>query len=55
MLMTNIGRGDRKSFDELYFRYNNRLFYYFYRMLGNCEETANDFLQDIFLKRNNFV
>lgn len=50
MLMTNIGGGDRKSFDELYARYHNRLFYYFYRMLGNCEETANDFLQDIFLK-----
>lgn len=50
MLMKNIGNGDRVAFDELYLRYNNQLFYYFYRMLGNCEETANDFLQDIFLK-----
>ena len=50
LLMRNIGNGDRQAFDELYNRYSNRLFYYFYRMLGNCEETANDFLQDIFLK-----
>ncbi|MCG6188570.1 RNA polymerase sigma factor [Maribellus maritimus] len=49
-LMKFIGAGDRAAFDELYNRYHNRLFYYFYRMLGNCEETANDFLQDIFLK-----
>ncbi len=50
MLMRNISTGDRLAFNELYSRYNDRLFYYFYRMLGNCEETANDFLQDIFLK-----
>lgn len=50
LLMQNIGNGDKLAFDELYHRYHNRLFYYFYRMLGNCEETANDFLQDIFLK-----
>ena len=49
-LMKNIGGGDRPAFDELYDRYHERLFYYFYRMLGSCEETANDFLQDIFLK-----
>lgn len=48
--MRFIGAGDRAAFDELYNRYHNRLFYYFYRMLGNCEETTNDFLQDIFLK-----
>ena len=49
-LMKGILAGDREAFNELYYRYYNRLFYYFYRMLGNCEETANDFLQDIFLK-----
>jgi RNA polymerase sigma-70 factor (ECF subfamily) len=49
-LVKNIGKGDRLAFDELYDRYHERLFYYFYRMLGSCEETANDFLQDIFLK-----
>jgi len=50
LLMQSIGNGDKLAFDELYDRYHNRLYYYFYRMLGNCEETANDFLQDIFLK-----
>ena len=50
LLMQSVGNGDKPAFDELYDRYHNRLFYYFYRMLGNCEETANDFLQDIFLK-----
>ncbi len=49
-LMKNIINGNRLAFNELYNRYHERLFYYFYRMLGNCEETANDFLQDIFLK-----
>lgn len=49
MLMKNMGTGNRLAFDELYKRYHTRLFYYFFRML-NCEETANDFLQDIFLK-----
>lgn len=48
--MKRISDGDQASFNELYERYNSRLFYYFYRMLGSCEETANDFLQDIFLK-----
>ncbi len=50
LLMKNIINGNRLAFDELYNRYHERLFYYFYRMLSNCEETANDFLQDIFLK-----
>jgi len=48
--MQSVGNGDKPAFDELYDRYHHRLYYYFYRMLGNCEETANDFLQDIFLK-----
>ncbi len=26
------------------------MLYYFYRMLGNCEATAQDFLQDLFYK-----
>ena len=50
VLMKKISAGDQASFNELYDRYNARLYYYFYRMLGSCEETANDFLQDIFLK-----
>ena len=42
--------GDSKAFNQLYERYNQRLLYYFYRMLGNSNEKAQDFLQDIFIK-----
>jgi len=42
--------GDAKAFNLLYSRYNQRLLYYFYRMLGNSSEKAQDFLQDIFIK-----
>lgn len=42
--------GDAKAFNQLYIRYNQRLLYYFYRMLGNSNEKAQDFLQDIFVK-----
>lgn len=42
--------GDPAAFNELYRRYNQRLLYYFYRMLGNSRERAQDFLQDIFVK-----
>ncbi|HEY4786002.1 MAG TPA: RNA polymerase sigma factor [Bacteroidales bacterium] len=42
--------GNSEAFNQLYSRYNQRLLYYFYRMLGNSEEKARDFLQDIFIK-----
>jgi RNA polymerase sigma-70 factor (ECF subfamily) len=42
--------GDHEAFNKLYHRYNKRLLYYFYRMLGNSNEKAQDFLQDIFVK-----
>ena len=42
--------GNAKAFNQLYARYNQRLLYYFYRMLGNSNEKAQDFLQDIFIK-----
>ena len=45
--------GDSKAFNQLYHRYNQRLLYYFFRMLGNSNEKAQDFLQDIFLKLMN--
>lgn len=48
--MSRIKNGDTKAFNELYLRYNKRLYYFFYRMLGTDTENANDFLQDIFLK-----
>lgn len=48
--MTAIKNGDQSAFSELYERFNQRLYYYFFRMLGNNKEVANDFLQDLFLK-----
>jgi len=48
--MIKICAGDTGSFNELYERYSKRILYYFYRMLGNSEEKAQDFLQDIFMK-----
>jgi len=49
-LMAHLKRGDIHVFDELYARYSNRLLFYFFRMLGNNEELAQDFLQNLFLK-----
>lgn len=49
-LMQAISNGDQQAFNELYKRYKDRLYYYFFRMLRNSEEMANDFLQEVFLK-----
>jgi RNA polymerase sigma-70 factor (ECF subfamily) len=49
-LMTALNEGDTGAFNELYTRYHKRLLYYFYRMLGNSNEKARDFMQDIFVK-----
>lgn len=49
-LVTCIVNGQVEAFNELYARYNKRLLYYFYRMLGNNQDLAQDFLQDIFFK-----
>ena len=48
--MQLIVAGDQAAFGELYHRYKDRMFYYFYRMLGNSTEHANDFLQELFMK-----
>jgi len=48
--MNLVVSGDQKAFNELYVRYKDRMYYYFYRMLGNSEEWGNDFLQELFLK-----
>lgn len=48
--MQEIVSGDQVAFGELYRRYKDRMYYYFYRMLGNSAEMANDFLQELFLK-----
>jgi RNA polymerase sigma-70 factor (ECF subfamily) len=49
-LMKQICNADKDAFNEIYTRYSRRLLYYFYRMLGNSRETAQDFLQDLFYK-----
>ena len=49
-LMQQIVSGDQAAFNELYHRYKGRMYYYFYRMLGNSAEQANDFLQELFMK-----
>jgi RNA polymerase sigma-70 factor (ECF subfamily) len=48
--MQQIVAGDQASFGELYHRYKDRMYYYFYRMLGNSSEQANDFVQELFMK-----
>lgn len=48
--MMHICNADKHAFNEIYKRYSRRLLYYFYRMLGNSEEMAQDFLQDLFYK-----
>ena len=49
-LMLLVGNNDTKAFEELYKRYCKKIHYYFFRMLGNDYEMANDFTQDVFLK-----
>lgn len=49
-LMQQIVSGDQAAFNTLYHRFKDRMFYYFYRMLGNSSEQANDFLQELFMK-----
>lgn len=49
-LMQLITTGDNDAFNILYNRYKNRLLYYFFRMLWNSQELAQDFLQEIFYK-----
>ena len=48
--MLLLAAGDQAAFAELYQRYKDRMYYYFYRMLGNSPEQANDFLQELFMK-----
>ena len=49
-LMQLIVSGDQPAFAESYNRYKDRMYYYFYRMLGNSAEQADDFLQELFMK-----
>lgn len=49
-LVRLINRQDTAAFDELYQRYSRRLLHYLCRMLGEDEDKAQDFLQEVFLK-----
>jgi RNA polymerase sigma-70 factor (ECF subfamily) len=49
-LVILMNRDNEGAFRELYGRYKERIFYYFYRMLGNSHQKAQDFLQDLFMK-----
>jgi RNA polymerase sigma-70 factor, ECF subfamily len=49
-LVQRMVAGNAGAFEQLYHRYSERLLYYFYRMFGNSNEKAQDFLQDIFVK-----
>jgi RNA polymerase sigma-70 factor (ECF subfamily) len=46
-LMTS---GNANAFNLLYKRYQGKLLYYFFRMLGNNKSLAEDFLQELFYK-----
>ncbi|MGB0983419.1 MAG: RNA polymerase sigma factor [Saprospiraceae bacterium] len=49
-LMKFIQKGKKAAFDELYQRYGQRMYGYFYKMLWQNEAKANDFTQELFLK-----
>ena len=49
-LMQGIQHGDRQAMTVLYRRYAPLLLRYFYRMLWKEQTTAQDFLQDVFVK-----
>ena len=49
-LIPLIKNKNRAAFNELFNRYSQRLYWYFFKMLNRDEETAKDFLQDLFLK-----
>ncbi|MCP9751139.1 RNA polymerase sigma factor [Ferruginibacter sp. HRS2-29] len=49
-LLPFIKKGYTAAFDELYERYGQKLFSYFFRMLWKNKELAEDCTQDIFIK-----
>lgn len=50
MLMQGVVRGNSRDFGLLYDRYASKMIRYFYRMLGQDREKAEDFTQDLFTK-----
>ena len=49
-LMPSIAEGSAAAFDELYHRYAQKMFSYFFRMLWKNKEQAEDQTQELFLK-----
>lgn len=49
-LMQLITQKNQAAFTELYRRYADKVFRYFYRMLWQNKDKANDFTQDLFMK-----
>lgn len=49
-LLPLIAEGKSPAFDELYHRYGQRMFSYFFRMLWKNKELAEDQTQELFLK-----
>lgn len=49
-LLKPVANGNSSAFDELYKRYGQRLFGYFFKMLWKNRELAEDCTQELFLK-----
>jgi len=49
-LMSLLTQGGQSAFDELYRRYSKPLLNFFFRMMNNDREKAEDLLHDLFLK-----
>jgi len=45
-----LSKGQEPAFDELYKRYAERMYHFFYKMLHQDEAKALDFCQNLFLK-----
>jgi RNA polymerase sigma-70 factor, ECF subfamily len=50
MLMQGVAKGWQPAFDELYRRYAQRMYSYFYRMLWQNSTLAEDCTQELFIK-----
>lgn len=49
-LMDKVCGGDERALEEIYQRYSQPLLRYFYRMLWQDQNKAEDFLHDLFIK-----
>ena len=49
-LMARVCQGNSRAFSELFDRYQQRLINYFYKMLWNDRDMAEDFTQELFTK-----